>query len=43
MVVPADSPYKTLDELVAAWKADPAKVAVGGGSSPGGPDHLAPS
>ena len=25
-----------------AWKADPAGVPVGGGSSPGGPDHLAP-
>ena len=25
-----------------AWKADPSKLAVGGGSSPGGPDHLLP-
>ena len=25
-----------------AWKADPGKLSVGGGSSPGGPDHLAP-
>src|SRR5919112_1171915 len=42
VVVPAASPYQTLDQLVQAWKADPTKVAVGGGSSPGGPDHLAP-
>lgn len=37
-----DSPYKTIDDLVTAWKKDPKKVAVGGGSSPGGPDHLLP-
>jgi putative tricarboxylic transport membrane protein len=42
IVVPGDSPYSTLDELVEAWKADPAGVSVGGGSSPGGPDHLTP-
>jgi putative tricarboxylic transport membrane protein len=41
LVVPAKSPLKTLDDAVAAWKADTAKVPVGGGSSPGGPDHLA--
>ncbi|XVS64214.1 Bug family tripartite tricarboxylate transporter substrate binding protein [Actinosynnema sp. CA-299493] len=42
VVVGADSPYRTLDELVRAWRADPGGVTVGGGSSPGGPDHLAP-
>ena len=42
IMVPKDSPYKTIDDLVAAWKEDPSKVAVGGGSSPGGPDHLLP-
>lgn len=42
IVVPKDSPYKDINQLVAAWKADPKKVAVGGGSSPGGPDHLLP-
>lgn len=42
VVVGVDSPYRTLAELVAAWKADPGAVPVGGGSSPGGPDHLAP-
>ncbi|GAA3005121.1 tripartite tricarboxylate transporter substrate binding protein [Streptosporangium longisporum] len=39
VVVPAASPYKTLADLVAAWKADPAKVAVAGGSA-GGTDHI---
>jgi putative tricarboxylic transport membrane protein len=42
VVVPVASPYQTLDQLVTAWKADPRSVPVGGGSSPGGPDHLAP-
>jgi putative tricarboxylic transport membrane protein len=40
--VPADSPFKTVGDFVAAWKADPSKVTIGGGSSPGGPDHLFP-
>jgi putative tricarboxylic transport membrane protein len=40
--VPADSPFKTVQDFVAAWKADPSKVTIGGGSSPGGPDHLFP-
>lgn len=42
ILVPADSPFKTIGDFVAAWKADPAKVTIGGGSSPGGPDHLFP-
>ncbi|WP_163802046.1 Bug family tripartite tricarboxylate transporter substrate binding protein [Mycolicibacterium sediminis] len=42
ILVPADSPFRTVQDLVTAWKADPAKVTVGGGSSPGGPDHLFP-
>jgi len=42
IVVPKDSPYKTIQDLVAVWKANPKSVAVGGGSSPGGPDHLLP-
>jgi putative tricarboxylic transport membrane protein len=42
VVVSKDSPYQSFDQLLAAWKADPGKVSVGGGSSPGGPDHLAP-
>jgi putative tricarboxylic transport membrane protein len=42
VLVPADSPYRTIDDLVTAWQADPESVVVGGGSSPGGPDHLFP-
>ncbi|QXE37610.1 tripartite tricarboxylate transporter substrate binding protein [Streptomyces sp. GMY02] len=42
VVVGKNSPYKTIGDLIEAWRADPAKVPVGGGSSPGGPDHLAP-
>jgi putative tricarboxylic transport membrane protein len=42
IMVSKDSPYQTIDDLVAAWKADPSAVSVGGGSSPGGPDHLLP-
>nr|BFE83040.1 hypothetical protein GCM10020093_056410 [Planobispora longispora] len=33
VVVPAESPYKTLGDLVTAWKADPAKIAIAGGSA----------
>ena len=42
VVVPADSPYQTIEDLVEAWQADPGSINVGGGSSPGGPDHLFP-
>jgi putative tricarboxylic transport membrane protein len=42
IVVPKNSPYKDINQLVTAWKANPKKFAVGGGSSPGGPDHLLP-
>jgi putative tricarboxylic transport membrane protein len=42
VMVPKDSPFKTIDDLVAAWKKNPGSLSVGGGSSPGGPDHLLP-
>ena len=42
VMVHNDSPYQSFDQMLSAWKADPGKLAVGGGSSPGGPDHLAP-
>lgn len=42
ILVPGDSPYQTLQDFLDAWKADPGGLAVGGGSSPGGPDHLFP-
>ncbi|GEA87236.1 Bug family tripartite tricarboxylate transporter substrate binding protein [Cellulomonas cellasea] len=42
LLVPADSPFETVADLVEAWRADPGSIRVGGGSSPGGPDHLFP-
>ncbi|MDQ3655796.1 MAG: tripartite tricarboxylate transporter substrate-binding protein [Chloroflexota bacterium] len=39
IVVPADSPYQTLDDLIADFEADPASISWGGGSA-GGTDHL---
>jgi len=42
ILVPKDSPYKTVGDLVQAWKKDPGGVTVGGGSTNGGPDHLFP-
>ncbi len=42
IVVSKDSPYKDINQLVDAWKKDPSKINVGGGSNPGGPDHLLP-
>lgn len=39
VVVPADSPYTTMGDLVAAWKQDPGKVAIAGGSA-GGTDQI---
>jgi putative tricarboxylic transport membrane protein len=42
IMVPKDSPFQTIDDVVKAWKANPKGFAVGGGSSPGGPDHLLP-
>ncbi|OLF05532.1 Bug family tripartite tricarboxylate transporter substrate binding protein [Actinophytocola xanthii] len=41
VVVARDSPYRTVADLVEAWRGNPGAVPVGGGSSPGGPDHLA--
>lgn len=40
VLVPADSPYKTLADLTQAWVADPSSISIGGGSSEGGPDGL---
>jgi putative tricarboxylic transport membrane protein len=39
LVVPADSPYDTMDEFVAGWGADPGGHAIAGGSL-GTIDHL---
>tara|TARA_B100000497_G_scaffold116511_1_gene140973 strand:- start:13 stop:1005 length:993 start_codon:yes stop_codon:yes gene_type:complete len=40
LVVPSNSKIKNMSDLVTAYKADPNGVAVGGGSVPGGMDHL---
>lgn len=42
VLVPGDSSYATIDDLVQDWKSDAEDIAIGGGSSPGGPDHLFP-
>jgi putative tricarboxylic transport membrane protein len=39
IVVPANSPHKTMGDLVKAFRADPGKVSWGGGSA-GGTDHI---
>ena len=39
IVVPANSPHKTMQDLVAALKKDPGAVSWGGGSA-GGTDHI---
>ncbi|MEM9427848.1 MAG: tripartite tricarboxylate transporter substrate-binding protein, partial [Pseudomonadota bacterium] len=40
MVVGKDSPINSMQDLLAAYKEDPRGTAVGGGSVPGGMDHL---
>jgi putative tricarboxylic transport membrane protein len=39
IVVPADSEFQTLDDLIAAFQADPTAISWGGGSA-GGTDHI---
>ena len=40
MVVSKNSPINSMADLVAAYDADPSATAIGGGSVPGGMDHL---
>ena len=40
LVVGKDSPIGSMAELIAAFDADPGATAIGGGSVPGGMDHL---
>lgn len=40
LVVAADSPYKTLDELVQAYKANPGDFAIAGGGAVGSQDWM---
>jgi putative tricarboxylic transport membrane protein len=39
IVVPADSDFQTLDDLITAFQADPTAISWGGGSA-GGTDHI---
>ena len=40
IVVGKDSPINSMEDLIAAYDTDPGKTAIGGGSVPGGMDHL---
>jgi putative tricarboxylic transport membrane protein len=40
LVVNTDSDIESLDDLLAAYRADPNSMSIGGGSVPGGMDHL---
>ncbi len=40
LVVGKDSPINSMDDLLAAYRANPSEVSIGGGSVPGGMDHL---
>lgn len=40
VVVNKDSPLNSMEDLMAAFNADSNKVAIGGGSVPGGMDHI---
>lgn len=40
IVVGKDSPINSMEDLLAAYDANPSKTAIGGGSVPGGMDHL---
>jgi putative tricarboxylic transport membrane protein len=39
LVVPADSEYQSLEDVIEAWQADPTSISWGGGSA-GGTDHI---
>ena len=39
-VVSKNSPHQSFSDVLASFKVDPKKVAIGGGSVPGGMDHL---
>lgn len=40
LAVAADAPWRTLEELLAAWRADPSRIVVSGGSAAAGQDHM---
>ena len=40
LAVAADAPWRTLDDLLDAWRSDPGSVVVSGGSAVAGQDHM---
>lgn len=40
LAVSADAPWRSLDDLLEAWRADPTSVVVSGGSAVAGQDHM---
>ena len=40
LAVSADAPWRTLDDLLDAWRTDPGSVIVSGGSAVAGQDHM---
>jgi len=40
LAVATDAPWASLDELLAAWRADPSSIVVSGGSAVAGQDHM---
>jgi len=40
LAVAADAPWRSLDDLLAAWRSDPTSLVVSGGSAVAGQDHM---
>ena len=40
LVVAEDAPWRTLDDLLDAWRLDPSSIVVSGGSAVAGQDHM---
>ncbi len=40
VLVPANSPFRTMSDLITAWRANPSELAFAGGSAEGGADGL---
>ena len=40
IIVRSDSPYKTLDDLIQAWRRDPGRIVIGAGGTVGGQDWM---
>lgn len=40
LLVPPDSPFRSVEDLLEVWREVPEDITVGGGSTPAGPDHM---